>query len=64
MLNFIFTEIGLEYKGQDQDFGCRDNEIVEFRSLRGGRRAKNRITALNFRESQLIFKDHFSQAFL
>ena len=38
--------------------GCSDHEMVEFRILRGGRRAKSRITTLGFRRADFsLFRD-------
>ena len=38
--------------------GCSDHEIVVFRILRGGRRAKNKIKTLDFRRANYgLFKD-------
>ena len=38
--------------------GCRDHELMEFRILRGGNKAKNRTTSLDFRRTDFgVFKD-------
>lgn len=40
------------------DLGCSDHEMPEFRILRGGSRAKTRITALDFRRADIgLFRD-------
>ena len=42
--------------------GCSDHEVVEFRILRGGSRAKSKITTLDFRKSDFdLFKGLLSR---
>ena len=41
-----------------RSLGCSDHGTVEFRSLRGGSRARNRLTALDFGKAGFgLFRD-------
>lgn len=56
LLNLIFTN-KKELVGDGEamgGLGCSDYEMVEFRILRAENRAKNRITALDFRRANFM----------
>lgn len=38
-------------------FHCSNHETSEFRVLRGGNKAKSRVTVLNFRRKSLTYSD-------
>lgn len=52
--------VGGKVKGS---LGCNDHDIVEFRILTGGSRAKTKLTTLDFRRANFgLFRDLFEKS--
>jgi len=65
LLDVIFTnkEGPIGHVKVRRSFGCSDHEMVESRSLRGGSRVRNRITALDFRKAVFgLLRDLFGRS--
>jgi len=60
LLDLVLTNRGglIEDVKSGGSLGCSDHEMVEFRILHEGRRARSRITTLDFRRANFgLFKD-------